>query len=72
MIFRVAEFPFSLFMIHANTAMLLNGVTPEQVCGMHADDDRNKLFNIYLSIMTCEIMDQRQVKKSPCVRFWAD
>lgn len=58
----VVEIPFSLLLVHARTAMYVNGMTPVQVCEMLPTDDgaKERAFAIYLSTLTCEIMDQRQ------------
>lgn len=58
----VAEIPFRRLLSHARAAMLVNGLTPAQVCRMRPDAPgaHERLFAVYLSTLTCEMMDQRQ------------
>lgn len=59
---RGAELPFSLVMMHAYAAILGHGFTPEQVCKMSRDEDAEDLFEIYLSIITGEMMDSKHAE----------
>lgn len=59
----VVELPFSLVMAHAFSAMRLHGYTPEQVAKLGPRRlPSSDMYNIYLSLVTSELMDSKQAE----------